>query len=110
MERLLAGDLIAPPGQAVIDAAKSDGSWSSLDDVENLVVPEDLRTALDAVPGARDAWDGFPRSVRRGILEWILLAKRPTTRAQRITATADKAGRGERAAQWAPKTARSQRA
>lgn len=110
VERLTKEHRMASAGQAVIDAAVADGSWSSLDDVENLVVPDDLGAAFDAVPGARAQWDGFPRSAKRGILEWISLAKRPQTRAARIAETADKAGRGERAAQWSPKPARSDQA
>lgn len=108
--RLDAEDRLAPAGRAVIDAARVDGSWTSLDDVENLVVPNDLDAAFDAVAGARENWDGFPRSAKRGILEWISLAKRAPTRAARISETAEKAGRGERAAQWSPKTTRTDRA
>ena len=87
-------------GRAKVEAAKADGSWSALDDVEALVVPADLATALDVRPGARDHWDGFPPSTRRGILEWILNAKRPATRERRIEETARLAQRGKRANQW----------
>ena len=98
--RMEAAGLVLPAGQAVLDAARADGSWSALDDVENGVVPDDLAAALDARAGAREAWDAFPRSARRGILEWIHTAKRPETRARRIAETAEKAARGERANQW----------
>lgn len=86
-----------PPGQAVVDAAKADGSWSLLDDVEARIEPDDLRAALDAVPAARHHYDAFPPSAQKGILWWIKEAKRPATRARRIAATVDKASRGERA-------------
>src|SRR6476469_11269592 len=36
IERLTAGGLMSPAGLAVIDAAKADGSWTLLDDVEDL--------------------------------------------------------------------------
>ncbi len=98
--RLEAEGGLAPPGQAVVAAARADGSWSMLDDVENLVVPPDLAAAFDAVPGSREQWDSFPRSARRGILEWLVQAKRPDTRARRVRETAELAGRGERANQW----------
>ena len=87
-------------GSAAVATAKADGSWSMLDEVENLTVPDDLARALDDHPGARANWDGFPPSAQRGILEWILQAKRPTTRQNRIRDTAQKAARGERANQW----------
>ncbi|MDN4476161.1 YdeI/OmpD-associated family protein [Demequina sp. SYSU T00192] len=88
--------LIAPAGVAVIAAAKADGSWTLLDDVEDLVVPADLAEAFDDRPGARDAWDGFPPSARKQMLAHVALAKRPATRAARIVAVAEAAARGER--------------
>ena len=97
---LEAANLLAPPGIAAIERARADGSWDALDDVERLIVPEDLGAAFDARPGAREQWDGFPPSVRRGILEWILDAKRPATRQRRIEETAARAAVGERANQW----------
>ena len=90
---------MGPAGQEAIDIAKENGTWSLLDDVENLVVPDDLAAAFDLHPGARDTWEAFPRSAKRSILEWIVTAKRPETRGARIAETAEKAGRGERAHQ-----------
>jgi len=101
--RLEAEGLMTPAGRRVIEAAKANGSWSLLDDVENLVVPEDLATAFDAHPGSREHFDAFPRSARRNILEWIVMARRPQTRANRIAETAELAAKGERANQWKPK-------
>lgn len=100
VERLLAEGRMTPAGQRLIDLAKANGSWTLLDDVENLVVPPDLDEAFRARPGSREQWDGFPRSVRRGVLEWIVQAKRPATREKRVLETADAAERGERAHQW----------
>lgn len=84
---------MTPAGQAVVDAAKADGSWSYLDDVENLVVPDDLRVALDQ-HGAAATWDGFTESARRLVLRWILDARRPETRATRVEETARLAAQG----------------
>jgi len=102
IERLTAAGLMHPAGIAVVDAARADGTWTVLDAVERLEVPGDLAARLAEVEGARAQWDGFPRSVRRGILEWIVQAKTPATRERRIQETADRAGRGERANQWSP--------
>ena len=96
IERLEAEGLMTAAGAAVIDAAKGDGSWTLLDDVENLVVPDDLGAAFARHAGSREQWDGFPRSARRAMLEWIVQAKRPETRATRIEQTASRAARGER--------------
>ena len=86
-------------GRAVLDAARADGSWSLLDSVEALEVPDDLAAALDRTPGAREQWEGFPPSAKKQILHWIVQAKRPATRNKRVTEAAQKAARGERANQ-----------
>ena len=95
IEQLLADGLMAPAGLALIEEAKQDGSWTLLDDVENLVVPDDLAAALDANPGARERWDGLSRSVRRAALEQIVQAKRPETRARRVAGAASLAAEAE---------------
>ncbi len=106
-ERIIAEGLMTQAGQALIDAAKADGSWTRLDEVEDLVEPDDLRAALRAAgPRAREEWDGFPRSTRRAILEWILGAKKPETRARRVAETAERAAVGIRANQWRQPKAR----
>ncbi len=97
---LEASGLMTEAGRRVVEAAKADGSWTLLDDVEDLVVPPDLAAAFAQHPGAAEHWEAFPRSAKRGILEWIVQAKRPATRAARIEQTAETASRGERANQW----------
>ncbi len=98
--RLEADGQMAPAGQAAVERAKRDGTWTALDDVENLVVPDDLAAAFAERPGAAEHWEAFPRSVKRGVLEWILTAKRAPTREKRVRETAERAARGERANQW----------
>ena len=98
--RAVASGAMTPAGQAAIDRAQADGSWSALDDVEDGVVPDDLAAALGRRPPARERWDAFPPSVRRGILEWVLDAKRPATRERRVDETARLAQHGKRANQW----------
>jgi uncharacterized protein YdeI (YjbR/CyaY-like superfamily) len=100
LERLLADGLVAAPGLAALEAAKADGSWTKLDGVDALAVPDDLAAALAAREPARANFDAFPPSARRGILEWIAQAKRAETRAARVAETATLAQRGERANQW----------
>ena len=98
--RLDAAGLLAPAGAAAVAAAKSNGAGEALEGVEALEEPDELRAALDAVPVARTAWEGFPRSTRRGILEWILAAKRAEKRSARIRQTVEEAAVGRRANQW----------
>lgn len=89
-----------PAGRAAVERAKRNGTWTALDGVEALEVPSDLATALAAQRGARAYWDAFPPSIRRGILEWILSAKREATRRARIDETATLAAKNVRANQW----------
>jgi uncharacterized protein YdeI (YjbR/CyaY-like superfamily) len=100
VERMIAAGLMAPAGLAKVEAAKADGSWSALDAVEALEIPDDLDRALAGSPTARRHWDAFPRSVKRSILEWIGNARRPETRARRVEETVSRAAENRRANQW----------
>jgi uncharacterized protein YdeI (YjbR/CyaY-like superfamily) len=86
-----------PAGTAAVTAAKDSGMWTLMDDVEDLVVPDDLSEAFDRYDGARDHWDRFPPSARKQMLAWIVLAKRPATRHDRIAEIARRAAKGQRA-------------
>jgi uncharacterized protein YdeI (YjbR/CyaY-like superfamily) len=96
IEQLEAEGLIEPAGRRAIETAKENGSWSALDDVENLVEPPELKAALDANADARRNWDEFPRSAKRAALEWISTAKRPETRERRISETVASAAKNVR--------------
>ena len=99
-EKMIAAGRMTKAGLAKIVEAKRDGLWTKLDAVEALVVPKDLAAAFKAHPASRANWDAFPRSAKRGILEWIEQAKKPETRAKRVLETASKASKNERANQW----------
>lgn len=97
LTRVLTQGRMQPAGQRVLDRAHQDGSWTLLDDVEDLVVPEDLAAALSERPGAREHWDSFSPSSRKMALTWLVQAKRPATRATRVEQVAAAAERGEKA-------------
>lgn len=84
VEKLIAEDRMTPAGLAVIEAAKADGSWALLDDVEDLIVPDDFAEALRQDPTAEANFSAFSDSTRKMTLYWIATAKRPDTRAKRI--------------------------
>lgn len=100
VERLEADHLMTDAGRAVIERAKSDDSWTRLDDVENLVIPPDLQEGFDANPGIESIWHEYPRSVKRGALEILLNAKRESTRDRKIADIIAAADEGERPFQW----------
>jgi uncharacterized protein YdeI (YjbR/CyaY-like superfamily) len=99
-ERLLAEGLVREAGRAAIERSRRDGTWTALDEVEALTIPDDLEARFASAPAARAFFDAFPRSAKRGILEWILAAKRPETRARRIDETVERAAKNERANAW----------
>ena len=93
VEAARASGAMTPAGEALIDAAKANGMWGFLDDVERLERPHDLDAAL----GARvTGWEAWPRSVKRGTLEWIKTAKTGPTRARRIADVVDSLDAGLR--------------
>jgi uncharacterized protein YdeI (YjbR/CyaY-like superfamily) len=98
--RLTTAGLMHPAGIAKIEQAKRDGSWSALDAIEELAIPGDLARAFAQHHGARANFEAFPRSVKRGILEWIAIAKKAQTRAKRVDETARLAHDNVRANQW----------
>jgi uncharacterized protein YdeI (YjbR/CyaY-like superfamily) len=95
VERARATGAMTEAGEQAIRRAVETGMWAFLDDVERLEVPDDLAAAL-AAAGTRDAWDGWPKSVRRGTLEWIKSARRAPTRARRISEVVAAAAEGRR--------------
>lgn len=97
VDRLTKNNLMHPAGIEKVSQAVEDGSWSFLDDVEALVIPEDLKIALEKVLIAKQNFAAFPPSSKRGILEWIKNAKKPETRAKRIAETVEQAAQNIRA-------------
>lgn len=80
-------DLMTSEGYEMIEIAKQNGTWDALDAVENIEIPTDLQVLFDNNETAFNHWNNFPRSSKRGILEWILNAKKTETRQKRIEET-----------------------
>jgi uncharacterized protein YdeI (YjbR/CyaY-like superfamily) len=79
---LLKEGRMEPAGLAKIAAAKRDGSWTLLDSVEALEVPDDLREALGRV-GMRK-FEALTPGRKKEHLRALVTAKRPETRAKRV--------------------------
>jgi uncharacterized protein YdeI (YjbR/CyaY-like superfamily) len=84
VEKLIAGGRMTAAGLAKVEAARKDGSWSFLDDVEALELPADLRQTLEANPVAQQRFEAFGSSYKKQVLYWIKSSKRPETRKKRI--------------------------
>lgn len=94
---MIGQSLMTPAGQAKIDQAKADGSWTFLDDVEALIIPDDLAAALAANSQAKEYFEAFSPSSKKGILQWIKRAKQTTTREKRIKKTVELAAQNIKA-------------
>ncbi|MFS4456707.1 YdeI/OmpD-associated family protein [Maribacter sp. 2304DJ31-5] len=84
IEELESVGLIHESGLKAIEIAKGNGSWIALDDVENGIVPKDLKTAFDENPEAFMHYQGFTQGQRKSYLYWLNQAKREETRQKRI--------------------------
>jgi uncharacterized protein YdeI (YjbR/CyaY-like superfamily) len=91
VRRLVDSGQMMEAGLAGIDLAKQNGSWEILDDVEALVIPADLEKAFAERPTARGYFASLCRSDKRNMLQWLVLAKRPETRQNRIAELVDRA-------------------
>lgn len=76
--------LIHPSGWKTIEIAKETGSWSAMDDVEDLIIPDDLQQAFNLNPSAFENYQNFAPGYRKSYLSWLHQAKRKETRDRRI--------------------------
>jgi uncharacterized protein YdeI (YjbR/CyaY-like superfamily) len=92
LARLEHAGLLAPAGRAAVEVAKANGMFTFLDDIDALVVPDDLATALGP---AGEAFESLTPGRRKQALFWVKSAKRAATRADRIAKIAAAARKGE---------------
>ncbi len=85
IKELLQENLMQPNGFKSIEIAKENGMWTFLDDVENLIVPNDLQAAFNDKPIAFENYQNFAPSYRKSYLYWLKQAKREETRQKRIS-------------------------
>jgi uncharacterized protein YdeI (YjbR/CyaY-like superfamily) len=98
--RLLAAGLMSDAGLEMVQLAKESGTWNALDKVELLELPDDLMKLFTRNTIAFKNWEQFPKSTKRGILDWIQNAKRTETRNKRIDETVTLAAKNIRANQY----------
>jgi len=83
-----------------IETAKQNGTWSLMDDVENLIIPEDLSIALNKNESAMEFFQSQSKSIKKILLHWVVVAKRVETRDKRIAEIAQSAAKGKRPKQF----------
>jgi uncharacterized protein YdeI (YjbR/CyaY-like superfamily) len=85
-ERLIAEGSMRPAGVAEVQRAKADGRWdAAYEGQRNITVPEDLRRELDSSPRAKAFFEQLSSQNRYAILYRLQDAKRPETRARRLS-------------------------
>ncbi|WP_341832545.1 YdeI/OmpD-associated family protein [Sphingobacterium thalpophilum] len=100
VKKLIDANLMTPAGHEVIKIAQENGSWSILDSVEELIIPQDLDEAFQHYAGSKDYFLGLSKSVKKMMLQWIVLAKRPDTRKKRIDEIVARAAEKDRPKQF----------
>ncbi|MGL4410630.1 MAG: YdeI/OmpD-associated family protein [Bacteroidales bacterium] len=84
IDKLISEDRLMPKALESITIAKENGSWSILDSVERLEVPNDLQSELIKIDRGLEKFEALPRSMIKLHLQHLVLAKREATRAKRI--------------------------
>ncbi|WP_278352983.1 YdeI/OmpD-associated family protein [Chryseobacterium gleum] len=64
--------------------------------MEDLVIPEDLNEAFKIHEGSEAYFQSLSKSIKKMMLQWIVLAKRPETRKNRIDEIARQAAQNRK--------------
>lgn len=100
VQRLTEEKRMTRAGYTSVEIAKQNGSWTILDQVHDLKIPADLIKAFKTQRGSKDYFSGLSKSVRKSMLQWIALAKRPETRKKRIAEIAEFASQKQKPKQF----------
>lgn len=100
IQRLIDNGLMTKAGLESIEIAKQNGSWAILDTVEELTIPKDLAQAFRKHPGSKAYFTSLSKSVKKAMLQWVIVAKRPETRLKRIMEIAELAAQQQKPKQF----------
>jgi uncharacterized protein YdeI (YjbR/CyaY-like superfamily) len=84
VQKLTEQGLMTDAGLKSIAMAKQNGSWTLLDEVEELKIPSDLQAAFSRKPKAKKFYLSLSNSAMKMILSWLVFAKTEETRRKRI--------------------------
>ncbi|CAN5853520.1 YdeI family protein [soil metagenome] len=94
---LIESGRMRPSGLGAVELARQDGRWdAAYDPASTATVPEDFQAALDASPAAGAAFAALDGQNRYAMLFRIQTARKPQTRAARITKFVGMLERGEK--------------
>lgn len=84
VQQLIDSKRMTKAGYESVETAKQNGYWAILDEVEELIIPNNLEIAFKKHKGSKDYFLSLSKSTRKIILSWIVLAKQQETRQKRI--------------------------
>ncbi len=84
VKSLIDQGLMKEAGYKSIEVAKENGSWTILDEVEDLIIPDDLKEELANYKSSTEYFDSLSKSDKKILLYWVVSAKREETRHKRI--------------------------
>ncbi len=93
VETLTKQGLMSDAGLKCVRIAKENGSWTILDTVEKLIIPEDLERKFQQYPNSKDYFQSLSVVIRKRLLYWVISAKKKDTREKRIGEIAEMAGK-----------------
>lgn len=100
VKTLIDQGLMKEAGYKSIEIAKENGSWTILDKVEALIIPEDLKSVFEKYKGSMEYFNSLSKSVKKQLLYWIVSAKRDETRQKRIQQIVEDAGQNMKPKQF----------
>ncbi len=100
VQQLINAQIMAPAGLQSIALATQNGSWTILDDVEDIKIPKDLDAAFKKYIGSKKYFLSLSKSVKKAILQWLVLAKKVDTRQKRIKEIAMLAAKNQKPKQF----------
>lgn len=92
VQLLIDSNKMTKAGFESIEIAKQNGSWTILDEVEELIIPDDLELAFTRHNGSKEYFLSLSKSTKKILLSWIVLAKRQETKQKRIEEVAESMG------------------
>ncbi|MCR6639498.1 MAG: YdeI/OmpD-associated family protein [Sporocytophaga sp.] len=100
VSRLIDNNLMTQAGFESIKTAKENGRWDTMHDIEELIIPEDLKIELNKDISSMEFFQSQSRSIKIAMLHWVVTAKRMETRKKRIDEIALLAAKGLRPKQF----------
>jgi uncharacterized protein YdeI (YjbR/CyaY-like superfamily) len=97
VKRLIESGRMRPSGMRQVELAKADGRWDAAYEGQKVAsVPDDLQRELDAHPRAAEFFATLNSQNRYAILYRLQTAKKPETRARRLTQFVEMLDAGEK--------------